>query len=84
MEMLTLTEIKKELKKFKSFTVKTILLDEYEGEYSLDVCATVMDVYGNFDSEFITVGEFDSMKKAEKHGKMLATKFACKFEISNC
>lgn len=82
--MKTLSEIKKEFKKFKSVTVKTILLDEYEGEYSLDVCATVMDVYGNFDSEFITVGTWETEKQAEKHGKMLATKFNCEFEISNC
>jgi hypothetical protein len=83
--MKTLAEIKKELKNnFKTYTVNTILMEEYEGEFTLDVCAVVTDVYNNFDREYITLEGFESEAKAMKHGKMLATKFACKFEISNC
>lgn len=82
-KMMTVKEIKTELKKYKTSTVKTILMQEDEGSFTLDVCATVQDVYGNFDSAYITI-EFDDEKKAQKHGKMLATKFNCKFEISNC
>jgi hypothetical protein len=82
--MKTLSEIKKEFKKFKSVTVNTILLQEEEGEYFLDVCCTVMDIYGNFDNEFIEVGIWENEGKAEKHGKMLATKFNCEYEVSNC
>jgi hypothetical protein len=83
--MMTLTEIKKELKKFKTANVRAILVQEDEdtNEYIVDVCATVTDVYNNFDSEFITIGEFETEAKAMKHAKMLATKLNTKVEVGN-
>jgi hypothetical protein len=82
--MKTLAEIKKELKKYKTSTVTSILVEENDGDFTIDVCATVTDAYGNYNSEYITLDGFETEAKAIKHAKMLATKFNTEMEMANC
>jgi NADPH-dependent 2,4-dienoyl-CoA reductase/sulfur reductase-like enzyme len=81
---MTLAEIKKELKKYKDHTVKAILVDENEGEHSIDVIIIVKDVYGNYDREYITIEGFETEAAALKRAKLLGAKLNAKVEIANC
>lgn len=87
--MKTIAEIKKELKKYKSTTIKGILICQYEEEidglnFCADLCITTTDIYGNFDSEYISLGDWATEKEALKRARYMATKFNTEVEISNC
>jgi hypothetical protein len=82
--MTTLAEIKKELKGFKSYTIRGILIQSDEDGISADLCLTITDFYGNFDSEYISLGNWADEKEALKRARYMATKFNTEVEISNC
>lgn len=81
---MTLAEIKKELKKYKTATVKGILVDEYEGEYSIDIIATTTNAYGVFDTTYITIEGFETEAVALKKARALGTKLGAEVETANC